>query len=323
MGGALDPAVASGRNEVRRALDDLGPGSRIVVGVSGGADSLALAAVTAFVADRESYDLRAVIVDHQLQVGSAEVAVRAADQLGGLGNLGGVAVGADIVTVGVGTAGGPGAAARRARYEALAGLDADAVLLAHTLDDQAETVLLGLGRGSGPRSIAGMTEHDGLWRRPFLALRRADTEQICRAHGLDWWMDPHNSDPSYRRSRLRSEVMPLLEDVLGGGVAEALARTADQVRADGMHLDALAALVAEPRDVGTLLELTPALRSRVLRAAALEAGADGSALTSAHLAELDRLVTAWHGQVRIELPGGVACMREGRSLLFVTTPVAG
>lgn len=315
MGGVLDPAVATGRNLVRGALADLAPGSRLVVGVSGGADSLALAAVTAFVADRESYDLSAMIVDHRLQAGSAEIAANAAEQVAGLG------VETEVVAVDVGTSGGPEASARRARYEALERTVADAILLAHTLDDQAETVLLGLGRGSGPRSIAGMSVVDGRLRRPFLTLRRAGTEQICRAHGLQWWTDPHNSDPAYRRSRIRSEVVPLLEDVLGGGVAEALARTADQVRLDGAHLDELAAAVTTPLDVPTLLALPPALRSRVLRLGALDAGVDASALAAGHLAELDRLVTDWHGQVRIELPGGLACVREGDSLLYVRTPV--
>jgi tRNA(Ile)-lysidine synthase len=317
MGGALDPAVATGRNLVRAALADLSPGSRVVVGVSGGADSLALAAVSAFVADRETYDLRAVIVDHQLQDGSAAVASRAAKQLATLG------VPAEIVSVEVGRRGGPEAAARAARYSVLEAENADAVLLAHTLDDQAETVLLGLGRGSGPRSLAGMSASSGVFRRPFLALRRADTEQICRFHDLEWWTDPHNSDPAYRRSRIRADLLPMLEDVLGGGVAEALARTADQLRADGDLLDSLAAAVDNPRDVPTLTQLPAALRSRVLRRAALEAGADPSALTAAHLAELDRLITDWHGQHRIELPGAIACTRVGDALTFAVTPVAG
>ncbi|MCW2749162.1 MAG: tilS [Aeromicrobium sp.] len=317
MGGALDPAVATGRNLVRAALADLAPGSRVVVGVSGGADSLALAAVTAFVADRETYDLRAVIVDHQLQDGSAGVASRAAAQLATLG------VPAEIMTVEVGRRGGPEAAARAARYAVLEAENADAVLLAHTLDDQAETVLLGLGRGSGPRSIAGMSATSGVVRRPFLALRRADTEQICRFHDLEWWTDPHNSDPAYRRSRIRAELMPRLEDVLGGGVAEALARTADQLRADGAFLDSLAGAVENPHDVATLSQLPDAVRSRVLRRIALEAGADPSALTAAHLAELDRLITDWHGQQRIELPGAIACTRVGDALTFSSTPVAG
>ena len=314
---ALDPAVAAGRNVVRRALADLGPGSRVVVAVSGGADSLALASVTAFVADRQSWDLRAVIVDHQLQTRSADVAALAAKQLATIG------VDAEVVAVEVGRAGGPEAAARSARYAVLEAQDADTVLLAHTLDDQAETVLLGLGRGSGPRSIAGMAAVNGLFRRPFLALRRTDTEQICRAADLTWWVDPHNSDPAYRRVRVRSQALPVLEDVLGGGVAEALARTADQVRSDGAYLDALADAVDDPLAVSTLKALAPALRSRVLRRSALAAGADPSELTAAHLAEIDRLVTDWHGQLRIELPGGIACVRVGEFLAFVTTPVAG
>ncbi|MFC5677287.1 tRNA lysidine(34) synthetase TilS [Aeromicrobium endophyticum] len=321
MGGALDPAVATGRNLVRAALDDLSAGARVVVGVSGGADSLALAAVTAFVARRDGYDLSAVVVDHGLQHGSADVADVAVRQVRSLG------VPAVVERVDVGRAGGPEAAARDARLSVLASTGADAVLLAHTLDDQAETVLLGLGRGSGPRSISGMAPRDGLWRRPLLTVRRADTERICRASGLAWWTDPHNSDPAFRRSRLRAEVMPMLEDVLGGGVAEALARTADQVRADGTLLDQLAAEVSDPSDVPTLAALPPALRSRVLRRLALAAGASAAELAASHLAELDRLVTDWHGQQRIELPGRVSVTRVrtsgGTSLMFAATPVGG
>jgi tRNA(Ile)-lysidine synthase len=317
MGGALDAAVATGRNLVRASLADLAPGARVVVGVSGGADSLALAAVTAFVAERASYDLSVVVVDHGLQRASADVAATAVRQVTSLG------VPAVVERVEVGRAGGPESAARDARLAVLASTGADAVLLAHTLDDQAETVLLGLGRGSGPRSISGMAPRDGMWRRPLLPMRRADTERICRAAGLQWWVDPHNSDPAFRRSRVRSEVMPVLEDVLGGGVAEALARTADQVRADGALLDRLADDVSDPSDVPTLAALPPALRSRVLRRLALAAGATAAELAASHLAELDRLVTDWHGQQRIELPGGVCIRRTGTSLVAANTPVGG
>jgi tRNA(Ile)-lysidine synthase len=323
VGGALDPAVATGRNLVRGAVADLAPGARVVAGVSGGADSLALAAVASFVLRQQSCALTAVVVDHGLQAGSDEVAATAVRQLGSLG----VPAHVRRVDVPRGGAGGPESAARTARLAALADaardVGAEAVLLAHTLDDQAETVLLGLGRGSGPRSIAGMAPRDGLWRRPRRGLRRADTERICRASGLAWWDDPHNVDPAYRRSRVRAEVMPVLEDVLGRGVAEALARTADQVRADGTLLDALAADVVRPHDVTVLAALPDALRSRVLRRLALDAGATPSELSSAHLAALDRLVTDWHGQQRIELPGGVCLARTGASLVAGTTPVGG
>ncbi|WP_187271906.1 tRNA lysidine(34) synthetase TilS [Aeromicrobium terrae] len=313
MGPRLDPAVAEGRRAVLAALTDLEPGARVEVALSGGADSLALAACLAFLAPREGWLAGAVVVDHALQDGSAVVAEKAAAQARELG------LEAEVVRVDVGTDGGPEAAARDARYGVLRTRQAEAVLLGHTLDDQAETVLLGLGRGSGPRSLAGMPERDGLVRRPFLGLRRADTERICTASGLTWWTDPHNTDPSFRRSRLRHEALPLLEDVLGGGVAEALARTAEQLRQDTDLLDALAADVAEPHDVETLAALPPALRSRVLRRLALDAGADASELAAVHLRELDRLITDWHGQQRVELPGRVSAARVDGALRFATS----
>lgn len=305
----LTDAEARGRAGVRDVLRGLPDGAPVVVGVSGGADSLALAACTAFVADRDGHDARAVVVDHGLQPGSGGVAARAVEQVRGLG------VAAEVVTVAVGTEGGPEASAREARRAALleaAGPDG-VVLLAHTLDDQAETVLLGLGRGSGPRSLAGMAARSGPWRRPFLGLRRADTEAVCAAHDLLWWADPHNADPAHRRARVRHEVLPLLEDVLGGGVAAALARTADRLRDDTDLLDRLAAEVDDPADTAVLAALHPALRSRVLHRLALEAGATPGELTAAHVAALDRLVTQWHGQARVELPGRVSVRRvEGR-----------
>lgn len=317
MGGALDPAVASARNAVSDNLADLPAGSSVVVAVSGGADSLALAAVTAFVAAKRELSLRGIVIDHDLQAGSADVARRAASQLESLG------ISSTVAAVEVGGDGGMEAAARKVRYEVFDGLDAEAVLLGHTLDDQAETVLLGLGRGSGSRSLAGMAPVDGRYRRPLLGLTRADTEQICRAHGLEWWSDPQNLDPSYTRARLRHEVLPLLEDVLGGGVARALARTADLLRADNAVLDEAAGAHTGSLEVDKLRELPAAVRTRVLRAAALAAGADASELASSHILGMDRLVTDWHGQQRIELPGGVAARRTGDALYFGPTPVGG
>jgi tRNA(Ile)-lysidine synthase len=316
MGGALDPDVAEGRRRLRLALEDLDPGARVEVALSGGADSLSLAACLSFVAPRAGWTAGVVVVDHGLQADSAEIAERAAEQARTLG------LDAEVVRVEVGTDGGPEAAARDARYAVLRSRPVDAVLLAHTLDDQAETVLLGLGRGSGPRSLAGMPAVDGIVRRPFLGLRRADTQRICAASGLTWWTDPHNADRGFRRSRLRHEVLPLLEDVLDGGVAEALARTADQLRADTALLDELAAEVSDPCDVPSLASMPTALRSRVLRRAALEAGADGSGLAAVHVRELDRLVVDWHGQERVELPGRISASRVADALQFGPTPQA-
>lgn len=312
----LEPVVARGRAAIRAALADLAPGRPVVAGVSGGADSLALAACLAFVAGRDGRPARAVVVDHGLQPGSDAVARRAAEQVRALG------LPADVVRVHVGRDGGPEAAARTARRRALLESAGDGVvLLAHTLDDQAETVLLGLGRGSGPRSLAGMRAVDDPWVRPFLTLRRADTEAICRAHELEPWTDPHNADPRYRRVRVRHEALPLLEDVLGGGVAEALARTADLVRDDADLLDAMAVDLLTD-DVEVLARLGPALRSRVLRRLAIGAGARAGELSARHVRELERLVLDWHGQARVELPGGVHATRTGARLVLAPGPVA-
>jgi tRNA(Ile)-lysidine synthase len=300
------PAVAAVRHAIRPYLD--GP---LLVACSGGADSLALAAALAFEAPRRGVTAGLVTIDHGLQPGSGEQARRVAAI--------GYELGLDpveIVPVSVGTGGGPEAAARTARYAALDSaadaLDAQ-VLLGHTLDDQAETVLLGLGRGSGPRSLAGMRVRSGRYLRPLLGLRRATTQAACAALGLEPWHDPANDDPTLQRVRLRHEVLPLLEDVLQGGVAEALARTAALLQDD------LDALDAPPFDQGTeldvaALELLPrAVRTRLLRSWSVTCGA--SEVTSVHTAALEALVSNWHGQGAIDLPGGLRVRRASGRLV--------
>ncbi|KAB7752346.1 tRNA lysidine(34) synthetase TilS [Mycolicibacterium mucogenicum] len=288
------------------------PADRWCVGLSGGADSLALTAVAAALKPTV-----ALIVDHGLQTGSADVAATAAAQARQLG-----CVDAQVISVDVGTDGGPEAAARTARYAALDAARGEApVLLAHTLDDQAETVLLGLGRGSGPRSIAGMRVWDPPWGRPLLEVRRADTEAVCAELGLTPWQDPHNTDPRYTRVRLRTEVLPLLEDVLAGGVAPALARTAAALREDNDALDALAAehLAAlresEGLTVAGLEDLPAALRRRVIRGWLLSVGA--TTLTDVQLRAVDALVADWHGQ------GGAAVSSPLRYQRLIVTRRAG
>jgi tRNA(Ile)-lysidine synthase len=309
------PAVAATRLAVRGCLAGLE--GTVLVAVSGGADSLALLAATAFEAPKQSVRALAVTVDHGLQPGSADQAAAVLKQAAQLG------VEALAVEVEVAAAGGPEAAARTARYAALqevaAREGAVAVLLGHTLDDQAETVLLGLARGSGARSLAGMREVNGLLRRPFLALRRATTEAACEAQRLQPWHDPMNDDPAFTRVRVRTQVLPSLELALGPGVAEALARTAEQLAQDSDALDSWAATVlADQRglDVELLAALPAAVRGRVLRLAALAAGVPGGSLGSTHVRELDRLVTDWHGQGPVALPGAVSATRDcGRLLL--------
>jgi tRNA(Ile)-lysidine synthase len=309
-------AVAELRRAVRAAL--VGPGAprAVVVACSGGADSLALAAATAFEAPRAGVPAALVTIDHGLQPGSDRQAGRVA-QLGY--DLGFDPVEIVPVVVASGPGGdGPEAAARAARYGALeavsVALDA-AVLLGHTLDDQAETVLLGLGRGSGPRSIAGMRAVEGRYLRPLLGVRRATTEAACAALELTPWADPHNNDPAYQRVRLRREVLPLLDDVLQGGVAAALARTATLLRADLDVLDRLAADHEGEVQIDALAALPPAVRTRVLRTAAQRAG--GAELSAMHITALDELVTDWHGQGPLQLPGGLRADRvSGRLELY-------
>jgi tRNA(Ile)-lysidine synthase len=317
-------AVAQVRSAVRPALT--ASDQPVLVACSGGADSLALAAAIAFEAPRAGVSAGAVTVDHGLQGGSAPHAEETAVLLRNLGLSPVTVVRADV-----GRAGGPEAAARSARYDALAsaaaGLGAR-VALGHTLDDQAETVLLGLGRGSGPRSVAGMVEirdDDGVtWWRPLLAIRRATTRAACAAQELPVWDDPWNADPAYTRVRLRAEVLPLLENVLGGGVAPALARTAAQLREDLDALDALAAAALPPGEelpVDDVAGLPAALRRRVLRLWLIEGGVPD--LHAVHLAAVDALLTRWRGQGRIDLPGGAGVVRTSGRLVLLPRTTAG
>lgn len=318
-------AVSEVRTAVRRFLAAHRTGDAVAVACSGGPDSLALAAATVHCGQRSGLAVHGLVVDHQLQPGSEQVAQTAANTLRGLG-----ATAVRVLDVTVGGPGGLEAAARRARYAALrAAAPAGAlVLLGHTLDDQAETVLLGLGRGSGPRSVAGMRGLDPPWGRPLLGVRRTVTEAACAALGLAPWADPHNSDPRFRRVRLRTEALPLLEDVLGGGVAEALARTAAQLQEDLDLLEGQAcALLAAALEKSTPADSTPAdslgvavlqaapaaLRRRALRRWLLDAGVPE--LTDVHLRAADDLVGSWSGQGAVWLPGDVEVYRAHGRLL--------
>jgi tRNA(Ile)-lysidine synthase len=285
----LSAAVAAFAKEYLATAD------RWCVALSGGPDSLALTAVAAGL-----LPTTALIVDHGLQGGSAAIAARAKSQAEELG-----CVDVQVLCVQVSGDGGPEAAARNARYHALEAARRDRpVLLAHTLDDQAETVLLGLGRGSGARSIAGMRRYDPPWCRPLLGVRRGVTHAACAELGLAAWHDPHNTDRRFTRTRLRHEVLPLMEEVLGGGVAEALARTATALREDIELVDALIAqaittsATAEGLDTRVLAALPDPVRRGVIRSWLLACGAIG--LTDKQIRGVNRLITAWRGQ------GGVA-----------------
>ena len=338
---ALDPARAAVRSAVRRSLSiftesdgtawarDLG--DTVLVACSGGADSLALLAATVFEGRKLGLRIVGVTVDHDLQEGSDTHADQVVGQM--------AALGADEtatirVTVDPGPA-GIEAGAREARYAALSQLaehfQAEMVLLGHTLDDQAETVLLGLARGSGGRSLMGMRRgfrRDGttLFLRPLLDITRAQTEAACRADGIEWWEDPHNSDPRFILARIRHRVMPVLERELGPGIAQALARTADLLREDVTSLDERAehlhheVFVGNGLDTSALEGLDPATRNRIMRTAAIEAGAIASELTRDHVLAVSDLVYGARDDRQIQLPGHVTAYRDGTVLRFRRTP---
>lgn len=321
---SLNPAIAEVRRAVRASLSELPAGSTVVVALSGGADSLALAAATAFEAPKLGFRAASVTVDHGLQPGSDEVALAAARAAADLG------LDPLVVRVEVGTEGGPEAAARDARYgvlrDAARDANAAAVLLGHTLDDQAETVLLGLARGAGGTSLAGMaadrTDEDSgtRWLRPLLGVRRDTTAAACAAAGLAPWHDPHNRDDRYRRVRVRERVLPLLEAELGPGVAEALARTAEQLREDAEAFDDMIAEtiedIVEPAEAGIAISVAalaanpPALRHRIIRHVVQSEFHES--LSRIQTLEVARLVTEYTGQGPIDLPGCRARRVGGR-----------
>lgn len=320
--------------DVRRAVREWAlssedtPGSLYLVALSGGGDSAALAWAASEELPKRGIRIGAVIVDHQLQVDSAGVASRAADQASGWG-LSPVM----MKTVEVGTDGGPEDAARNARYraftEALAETGSRGILLAHTQDDQAETVLLGLARGSGPASLKGMAARDRAFHRPLLSLPRSTLRSALEDAGQSWWEDPHNSDTRFARVRVREALMPALEKELGPGVSRALARTAELFRQDSDALDELAGAVSDSAvvregpghwsvPVSVLEGLSDALLSRVLKGLAHAAGA--TALGYVHIGEMMKLVRAWSGQAEVTL-GGVLLGRAEGSLHARSAPL--
>ena len=318
------PATAAIRLAVRGALAECSPGDLVLVACSGGADSLALAAAAAFEAPKLAVRVGAVVVDHGLQAGSTQVADRAAAQLKDLGMEP-----VDVVRVEVPTSpDGVEAAARTARHAALevgaTRHGARLVLLGHTRDDQAEQVLLGLTRGAGARSLAGMPRARGRFRRPLLGVAREQTRASCEAEGLRWWDDPMNEDPTFTRVRARRALADLERD-LGPGVAAALARTADQLREDADHLDeladqAVAALGKGPWEATALAALPRPVRTRVWRRLAVAAGAPAGQVSTRHTDACDRLLTHWRGQGPVSLPGPLVALRSGGRVSILAPP---
>ena len=301
------------RLAVRRELEDLNAGDTVIVAASGGADSSALAAALLPECKTKAIKAVALIVDHGLQNNSADVAHEAKKELTKLGyeNV-------EIRRIKVEVTDGLEASARRARYAALNDvakeINAVAIFLGHTKDDQAETVLLGLARGSGTRSLSGMAQRIDNYRRPLLSITRLQTEEACIEAGIKFWRDPHNQSMEYTRVRVRENVLPLMEKEIGPGIADALVRSAKLLRDDADALDQWAdEIFAEldpiELDVATLESLPRAIRTRVLRKAIYLAGAPSGSLSADHIEPVESLVTAWKGQGPVSLPGGVTIAR--------------
>ena len=305
------------RRATRNALAYFEPGDRILLAVSGGADSLLLAAATNLEAVKVGIQLSAIVVDHQLQSGSGKVAELTQKRLSELG-----ITEVKISQVEVVGAGGMEAAARRARYEAL-DTEADrigavAIFLGHTEDDLAETVLLGLARGSGTRSLSGMAFQVGKYVRPFLELTRSQVLAACKESGIEFWDDPQNQELGFARVRVRNEILPKMEKEIGPGISKALARTSRILREDADALDLIAGEIftnlADPTQIPieSISDLPIAVRKRVIKQAIEAMGAPS--LSAEQILEVEALVGAWKGQGPVALAGGITARRDSGRL---------
>ncbi len=307
----MDALVAL-RSAVRAKLEDFSAGDVILVAVSGGADSLALAEAAKLEGEKLALKVIGVTVDHQLQSGSDLQAEKVVKQL---------SIPCIVEKATVEITDGLEASARRARYSALdkcaAENSAVAILLGHTKDDQAETVLLGLARGSGARSLSGMASANGIYLRPFLEITRAQTVAACKELKLEPWNDPHNDDETFLRVKARKNVLPMMESELGPGIRDALVRSAQLLRDDADALDLLANEFWQSDrslEVAPLAALPRAIRTRVLRLALFESGV--SQLSAEQVAQVEALISNWKGQGEVSLPAGVKVSRiSGRLTL--------
>ena len=301
------------RSAVRSALSDCTAGDLILVAVSGGADSLALAYALSLEAPKMAVRIEGVSVDHQLQ---SQSSVQAEKVVAALLKMG--IEKTHVVKVDVEITDGLEASARRARYAALDACAEETgavfVFLGHTRDDQSESVLLGLTRGSGARSLSAMAARNGRYIRPLLSITREETLGACAEAQLAPWDDPHNADKTFTRVRVRHDVIPHLEKNLGPGISAALARTASLLRDDADALDQLAEaefVSHQPLslDISRLEKLPKAIRTRVLRMAIYAAGAPSGSISADHIAPIEALITDWSGQGPSDLPGGVRVSR--------------
>jgi tRNA(Ile)-lysidine synthase len=310
------PALLAIRHSLKDYLSDITPSENVLVGCSGGADSLALTYALFKESLKHTFNLIPVIVDHGLQAGSADIAEHTKQILHSWG-----VEQIFIARAQVNLTDGVEASARRARYQifaqALDTFPSRKFFLAHTLNDQAETVLLGLARGSGAKSLSAMADINGVYIRPLLATPRTTTERACQEIGVEYWSDPHNSNQEFTRVRVRKNILPLMESELGPGITEALARSAKLLREDDAALDSWAESILD-LELATLQDLPRAVRTRVLRRAIYAAGAPAGSLSAEHIEPIEALISDWHGQGEVSLPGGVKVSRISGRLSLST-----
>jgi tRNA(Ile)-lysidine synthase len=308
--------------EIRKAIKPwLSDSSRtILFGCSGGADSMALA--LALFLEANQTKVIPVVVDHGLQEGSAQITSQTISKLKAIGYI---EVETAIAQVKI--TDGLEASARRARYQIfnqfIDTYRPKYFLLAHTLNDQAESVLLGLARGSGARSLSGIAVENNVYVRPLLKISRQTTVAACREGGIEIWSDPHNDDLRFARVRTRKNVLPNLEENLGPGITEALVRSADLLRDDADALDSFAREYFAQTDplnlsVNELERLPKAIRTRVLRLAIYKAGAPTGSLSAEHINGAEALISDWHGQKELSLPGDVKLLRNSGRITLST-----
>jgi tRNA(Ile)-lysidine synthase len=315
------------QNAVQNLLKNFDAGDLVLVGCSGGADSLALAWTTLVVGKRLELKTGAVIVDHQLIPESNSVALNAKKQCEELGIQ-------EVIIKKVNVEQnheGLEAAARIARYEAFENVlhetNAQAILLAHTQDDQAETVLMRLTRGSGAKSLSGMAQVSGKYLRPFLHLRKKLVHDSLDLIGLKAWQDPANTDHQFLRVKVRHELMPKIVEVLGESAISSLDKTSQLLRVDNQALEELAQQFFDSQkdvktnglEISELEKLPEAIRTRVLRIFAIASGVHPGPFSFEHIEAIDALVKNWHGQGNVDLPGFIQATRVDGSLRFVAS----
>jgi len=318
MSTASTPSLWEIRKAVKPWLSD--SSQPILFGCSGGADSMALA--LALFLEANGTKVIPIVVDHGLQPSSAEVTTQTISKLKDIGYT---QIESAIAQVRI--TDGLEASARRARYQIFNQFidthQPKHFLLAHTLNDQAESVLLGLARGSGARSLSGMALENNIYVRPLLKISRQTTEAACHEGGVEFWSDPHNDDLKFARVRTRKNVLPNLEENLGPGITEALVRSADLLRDDADALDSFAREYFDQADplnlsVNELERLPRAIRSRVLRLAIYQAGAPSGSLSAEHINGAEALISDWHGQKELSLPGDVKLLRNSGRITLST-----